>query len=87
MATCVVLKTLNLVLKRKHYILPILNDIASKLSRVAVFSKLDATSFCQIHLEKESYLTTFITRFEQHYFKQFLLEYHPRLKSPPYCRS
>lgn len=47
------LKKLNQAVKREHYMLPYLDDIAQKLSKATVFSKLDASSgFHQIPLDK-----------------------------------
>ncbi|KAK3085333.1 hypothetical protein FSP39_001659 [Pinctada imbricata] len=62
---CVDLKRLNEAVKREHYMLPNLEDIAPKLSGATVFSKLDAAcGFHQVPLSEESQkLTTFITPF------------------------
>jgi hypothetical protein len=50
--TCVDLKRLNEAVKRERFILLTLEDIVPKLSRVRVFSTLDASSgFCQIPFE------------------------------------
>lgn len=69
---CVDLKKLNQGVKREHYMLPNLDDIAPKLSGATVFSKLDATSgFHQLCLDADScHLTTFITPFGRYCFKR-----------------
>ena len=62
---CIDLKRLNAAVKRPHYTLPNLNDIAPELCGSKYFSTLDATSgFLQIPLKEDStLLTTFITLF------------------------
>ncbi|XP_062584093.1 uncharacterized protein K02A2.6-like [Saccostrea cucullata] len=69
---CVDLKKLNQAVKREHYMLPNLDDIAPKLCKATVFSKLDASSgFHQIPLDPEScHLTTFITPFGRYCFQR-----------------
>ena len=69
---CVDLKQLNKAVRREHYNLPSLDDIAPQLQGSTVFSKLDATSgFWQIPLEEESQLlTTFITPFGRYAFRR-----------------
>lgn len=44
MRICVDLRKLNEAFKKERYILPTLQDVASKLAGVKVFSKLDASS-------------------------------------------
>ena len=70
---CVDLKALNKAVKREHYALPILEDIAPRLIGSTVFSSLDAASgFWQIPLAEESQmLTTFIMPFRRFAFKRF----------------
>lgn len=69
---CVDLKRLNKAVRREHYNLPSLDDIAPKLKGSTVFSKLDAASgFWQVPLEEESQLlTTFITPFGRFAFRR-----------------
>jgi len=57
------MKKLNEAVKRERYILPTLEDVAPKLARAKVFSKLDASSgYWQIPLHPDSTkLITFIT--------------------------
>ncbi|XP_056000230.1 uncharacterized protein K02A2.6-like [Ostrea edulis] len=68
---CVDLKRLNDAVKREHYMLPNLDDIAPKLTGAQYFSKLDASSgFYQIPLDSDSCeLTTFITPMGRYCFK------------------
>ncbi len=67
---CVDLKELNKAVRRPHYALPTLEDIAPRLAGSTVFSTLDfLKGFWQIPLAKESqHLTTFITPFGRFYF-------------------
>ena len=60
---CLDMKKLNSAVKRPHYMLPNLDDIAPELRGSKYFTTLDAASgFLQVPLEEESsYLTTFIT--------------------------
>ena len=69
---CVDLKQLNKAVRREHYTLPSLEDIAPRLRDSKVFSKLDAASgFGQIPLdEKSQLLTTFITPFGRYAFRR-----------------
>ena len=69
---CVDLKRLNDSVKREHFMLPNLDDIAPDLEGATVFSKLDASSgFYQIPLNEESReLTTFITPFGRYSFRR-----------------
>ncbi|XP_021372001.1 uncharacterized protein LOC110462385 [Mizuhopecten yessoensis] len=69
---CVDLKRLNEAVKREHFMLPTLDDIAPKLVGAKVFSKLDTSSgFYQIPLEESSSrLTTFITLFGRFAFRR-----------------
>ena len=62
---CIDLKRLNKAVKRPHYMLPNLDDIAPALKDSKLFTTLDASSgFLQIPLEQSSALyTTFITPF------------------------
>ena len=62
---CVDLKKLNKAVKREHFQLPNLDDIAPRLAGSTVYSCLDGASmFWQIPLDPESQLlTTFITPF------------------------
>ena len=46
---------LNRALKRKHYPLPVIEEILSKLSKAKVFSKVDLKEgFLQVELDEES---------------------------------
>jgi hypothetical protein len=69
---CVDLKRLNKAVRREHYSLPNLEDVAPKLAGSTVFSTLDAASgFWQIPLEENSQkLTTFITPFGRFAFQR-----------------
>ena len=69
---CVDLRHLNKSVRREHYPLPTLDDIAPKLAGSTVFSSLDAASgFWQVPLKKTSReLTTFITPFGRYMFKR-----------------
>ena len=69
---CVDLSKLNAAVRREHFMLPNLDDIAPKLAGAKYFSKLDASSgFYQIPLSPESsILTTFITPFGRFCFQR-----------------
>ena len=69
---CVDLKKLNHAVKREHFMLPNLDDIAPMLSGSKYFSTLDASSrFLQIPLDpSSSLLTTFITPFGRYCFNR-----------------
>ena len=58
-------RDLNKAVKRAHYPLPLLEDVASRLHKAKILSVFDAkTGFLQIKLdEKSSFLTTFNTPF------------------------
>ena len=62
---CIDPQDLNKALKRAHYPLPTIEDVATRLGKAKVFSVLDAKNgFWQVQLDKESsYLTTFNTPF------------------------
>ena len=62
---CVDPRPLNLVLKRKHFMLPVLDDVLPKLSGARVFSICDLKQgYHHVELDEESsYLTTFATPF------------------------
>ena len=62
---CIDPKDLNRAIKRSHYPMPTIEEVATKLSNAKVFSVLDAKSgFWQIRLDEESsLLTTFNTPF------------------------
>ena len=62
---CIDPKDLNRAIKRPHYPLPTIEEVATKLSKAKVFSVLDAKSgFWQVPLdEASSKLTTFNTPF------------------------
>ena len=62
---CIDPKDLNRAIKRSHYPMPTIEEVATKLSNAKVFSVLDARSgFWQIKLDEEtSILTTFNTPF------------------------
>ncbi|XP_069134370.1 uncharacterized protein [Argopecten irradians] len=66
------LKKLNEAVKREHFMLPTLEDIAPRLAAAKVFSKLDASSgFYQVPLNTgSSRLTTFITPFGRFAFRR-----------------
>ena len=65
---CLDPKDLNKAIQRKNYLLPTIEDIATRLHGAKVFTKLDVRSgFWHIALdEKSSYLTTFHTTFGQY---------------------
>lgn len=69
---CVDLKNVNKAVKRPHYSIPTLEDIAPKLAGSTVFSTLDAASgFWQIPLHEDAIpLTTFITPFGRFAFQR-----------------
>lgn len=69
---CVDLKKLNKAVRREHFTLPVLSDIAPKLAGSRYFTKLDAASgFWQIPLdEKSQLLTTFMTPYGRYAFKR-----------------
>ena len=69
---CVDLKLLNRAVRREHFPLPTLEDIAPELAGSTLFSSLDAASgFWQVPLNKASRkLTTFITPFGRFMFKR-----------------
>ena len=69
---CVDLKKLNKAVKREHYRLPNLDDIAPSLRGSRFFSALDAsTGFLQIPLGPScARLTTFITPFSRYCFNR-----------------
>ena len=69
---CVDLKNLNKSVRREHYPLQTLEDIAPQLSGSTVFTSLDAASgFWQVPLNQRSReLTTFITPFGRFMFKR-----------------
>ena len=62
---CIDPKDLNRAIKRSHYPLPTIEEVATKLSKAKVFSVLDAKSgFWQLKLDDaSSKLTTFNTAF------------------------
>ena len=62
---CIDPKDLNRAIKRSHYPMPTIEEVAIKLSKAKVFTVLDAKSgFWQIKLDEESsMLTTFNTLF------------------------
>ena len=62
---CIDPKDLNRAIKRSHYPMPTIEEVATKLSKAKVFTVLDAKSgFWQIKLDEESsMLTTFNTPF------------------------
>ena len=67
---CLDPKHLNQAIKREHFQLPTVEEIASRLSGASVFSKLDAThGYWQIPLDEPSQLlTTFSTPFGRYCF-------------------
>lgn len=69
---CVDFKKLNDSVKREHFVLPNLEDIAPDLKGASVFTKLDASSgFYQIPLDDASCeLTTFITPTSRYCFRR-----------------
>ena len=62
---CVDPRPLNLVLKREHFMLPVLDDVLPKLSGARVFSICDLKQgYHHVELDEESsFLTTFATPF------------------------
>ena len=62
---CVYPRPLNLVMKREHFMLPVLDDVLPKLSGARVCSICDLKQgYLHVELdEKSSYLTTFATPF------------------------
>ena len=62
---CVDPRPLNLVLKREHFMLPVLDDVLPKLSGAKVFSTCDLKQgYHHVELDEESsFLTTFATPF------------------------
>ena len=62
---CIDPQDLNKALLRAHYLLPTIEEVATRLSKAKVFSVLDAKNgFWQVQLDKESsFLTTFNTPF------------------------
>ena len=62
---CLDPRDLNRAIKRSHYPLPTIEEVATRLSAAKVFSVLDAKyGFWQVKLdEKSSYLTTMNTPF------------------------
>lgn len=62
---CIDPRSLNLVLKREHYKLPVLDDVLPELSHSTIFSILDLKQgFLHCTLDQESsYLTTMATPF------------------------
>ena len=69
---CVDLRQLNREVNRERYILPTLDDAASKMSGAIVFTHLDLTSgYYHLMLHPDcAKLTTFITPFGRFYFKR-----------------
>jgi hypothetical protein len=69
---CVDLKHFNQEVRREHFTLPNIDDIAPKLSGAKYFTTLDAASgFWQIPLEESSQLlTTFMTPFGRYCFRR-----------------
>ena len=69
---CVDLRQLNREVNRERYVLPTLDDTASKMSGATVFTHLDLTSgYYHLMLHPDSAkLTTFITPFGRFYFKR-----------------
>ncbi|XP_038075960.1 uncharacterized protein K02A2.6-like [Patiria miniata] len=62
---CLDPRELNNAIKRAHYPMPTLRDVAARMPQAKVFSKFDATSgYWQLPLtQRSSYLTTFNTPF------------------------
>ena len=69
---CVDLRQPNREVSRERYILPTLDDVASKMSGAIVFTHLDLTSgYYHLMLHPDcAKLTTFITPFGRFYFKR-----------------
>ena len=69
---CVDLRQLNRSVKRERFVLPTLQDIASKLKNAKIFSTLDAASgYHQLMLDDDSAeLTTFMTPFGRYMYKR-----------------
>ena len=72
---CIDFKDLNKAIRREHYPTPILEDIAARMPKVQIFSRVDATSgYWQIKLsERASKLTTFNTPFGR--FRYLVMPY------------
>ena len=68
---CLDPKDLNKVIHRKHYPLPTVEDVATRLHRAKVFTVLDTRKgFWHVELEEESpFLTTFNTAFRRYRWK------------------
>ena len=75
---CLDPKDLNRAIKRQHHPMPTKDEILSKLSGAAVFSKLDASSgYWQIKVdEPSSKLLTFNTPFGRYHFKRLPFGIH-----------
>ena len=69
---CVDLRQLNRSVKRERFVLPTLQDIASKLNNAKIFSTLDAASgYHQLMLDDDSAeLTTFMMPFSRYMYKR-----------------
>ena len=69
---CVDLKKLNQSVQRERFVMPTVDEIASKLANAKVFTTLDCSqSFWQLPLDQESRkLTSFITPFGRYIFNR-----------------
>ena len=67
---CIDPQRLNIALKRRHYPLPVVEEVLQELAKAKVFSKADLKDgFLQIQLEVESSkLTTFQTPWGRYYY-------------------
>lgn len=75
---CLDLRDWNHAVKREHYPLPTLEDLAIMLRGAKYFGVLDATSgYCQKKVDEESsLLTTFNTPFGRHRFTRMPFGIH-----------
>ena len=72
---CLDLRDLNVAIKREHFPMPTLEEIATRLHGAKVFSVFDASNgFWQVELDKKSsFLTTFNTLFGRYRWKRMPL--------------
>ena len=65
-------KDLNVAIKREHFPMPTIEEIAARLNGAKLFSVFDASSgFWQVELDEESsMLTSFNTPFSRYWWKR-----------------